>query len=142
MNSVDANSVFQLDLSSLHWTILMVGPGPSGRRDFSFTAISDEKIVLHGGINHYRKKLDDIFLLDVLSKTWCQYANMKEANARYRYVQKTRELPTYGMTTFAVRSKVPDAKKLQGERWGLSVDLFVLTPSQSPSWALPGTPSC
>lgn len=57
-----------------------------------------------------------------IAKLWEKWANMNKVNAYYRYVQTCRQLPTYGITTFEVREKREDKKKLQTVLLGVTRD--------------------
>eukprot|EP00013_Stygamoeba_regulata_P005570 CAMPEP_0177638538 /NCGR_PEP_ID=MMETSP0447-20121125/5541_1 /TAXON_ID=0 /ORGANISM="Stygamoeba regulata, Strain BSH-02190019" /LENGTH=2427 /DNA_ID=CAMNT_0019140505 /DNA_START=274 /DNA_END=7558 /DNA_ORIENTATION=+ len=59
-----------------------------------------------GGKKSKRKKVGtDVY------KAWRNLAKMNEANAKYRYIQVCRSLPTWGITFFQVKHIVPAGKK-------------------------------
>lgn len=57
-----------------------------------------------------------------IARLWEKCANMNKINAYYKYVQTCRQLPTYGITTFEVREKQEDKKKLVTVLLGVTRD--------------------
>lgn len=57
-----------------------------------------------------------------IARQWEKCANMNKINAYYRYVQTCRQLPTYGITTFEVREKQEDKRKLVTVLLGVTRD--------------------
>jgi talin len=57
-----------------------------------------------------------------IARLWEKCANMNKINAYYKYVQTCRQLPTYGITTFEVREKQDDKRKLVSVLLGVTRD--------------------
>ena len=49
--------------------------------------------------------------LDLVYSEWKKLVGMTEVNAKLRYIQAVRALPTYGMTMYAVKERIPNTKK-------------------------------
>eukprot|EP00127_Corallochytrium_limacisporum_P002206 Clim_evm100s108 gene=Clim_evmTU100s108 len=63
-----------------------------------------------------------------------EYAKLKgmnEVNAKYRYIQLSRRLPTYGITFFLVREEVPGRSKLEPVLLGISRDTVMRLSKQT-----------
>jgi len=55
-----------------------------------------------------------------IESLWEKHVGMTTQNAKQRYVQRCRELPTYGITTFEVKEKDPEKKRLQPILFGIT----------------------
>lgn len=58
-------------------------------------------------------------------KEWAKMVNTTTINAKYKYVTTVRQLPTFGITLWTVREKVPKKRKLQEVLLGLTRDAVV-----------------
>eukprot|EP01118_Nematostelium_gracile_P005184 TRINITY_DN1628_c0_g1_i11.p1 TRINITY_DN1628_c0_g1~~TRINITY_DN1628_c0_g1_i11.p1 ORF type:complete len:1470 (+),score=507.85 TRINITY_DN1628_c0_g1_i11:150-4559(+) len=56
---------------------------------------------------------------------WKKLVGMNEINARFRYVQKCRNLKTYGMTVYKVKERVPGKKKLMNTLLAFNRDSII-----------------
>ena len=69
---------YQLDMKSLTWTVIKTDqPEPQGRVRCSLTAITDNKLVLHGG-QKLGKVLSDTWIFDLESQSWQQHARNED----------------------------------------------------------------
>ena len=76
------HALYQLDLASLRWTRVSTSQPSPALYNFSFTAVDDNRIMLHGGYVNVQTydPCADIWVLDVNSLTWTTTAGDK---ARY-----------------------------------------------------------
>lgn len=58
-------------------------------------------------------------------KEWAKMINTTTINAKYKYVSTVRQLPTFGITLWTVREKVPKKRKLQEVLLGLTREAVV-----------------
>ena len=69
-------------MPSLTWTQIQTGqPHPQSRRFCTLTAITDNQLVVHGGMAKYRG-LSDTWIMDLTSHSWRQYTS-GEDHARW-----------------------------------------------------------
>ena len=63
-------------MASLVWTQIQTGyTKPPGRYLCSLTAISDSKLLIHGGSDGTHNGVNDTWILDIPSQTWRQYTS-------------------------------------------------------------------
>ena len=70
------DDLYELNMHSLSWTQIQTDlPKPQGRYRFSFNAVTESKIVLHGGfaLDSSPNQLSDTWILDMESQSWTQY---------------------------------------------------------------------
>ena len=85
-NQYICDDLFELDMSSLTWTeIPTTQPRPRGRFLFSLNAITESKLLLHGGYIDapFEEQLSDgklSWILDLPSKSWKQCSSSEEAS--------------------------------------------------------------
>ena len=66
-------SLYQLDMQSLIWTCIQFNlPNPQMRCFCSLNALTESKLVMHGGVSIY-ESLSDTWILDVPSQSWKKY---------------------------------------------------------------------
>ena len=75
----------------------------------------NEKLYLSPPYQKLKKKL-----WKEIEGGWEKLINTQVQNAKVRYVQRCRQLPSYGITTFEVKEKDPEKKKLQDVLFGVT----------------------
>ena len=66
-------------MNSLTWSRIETDqPHPEARRWCTLTALTDDKLVLHGGVLHPAKTSSDTWILDLKSHSWRQYTSTKD----------------------------------------------------------------
>ena len=72
--------MFELAMDSLTWTqVQIVQPGPEGRMFGTLTAVTEDQLVLHGGL----PKSNDTWIMDLTSHSWRMYASGKDHSRWY-----------------------------------------------------------
>ena len=74
------DELYQLDMVSLTWTEIQIGPfKPPARDMFSLNAITDSHLVLHGGETVSDcESLNDTWILDLASLTWLKHETTRD----------------------------------------------------------------
>ena len=78
-NNRELNELYELNMESLSWTQVQTGgPKPQCCSLSTLTAITESKLVLHGGSAGRRIVINEIWILDLPSKSWEKYESSKD----------------------------------------------------------------
>ena len=78
------DDMFELTMHSLTWTqIQTVQPRPQARQLSTLTALTNNQLVLHGGLRGYNEALSDTWIMDLTSHLWTQFTSRKDHPLRY-----------------------------------------------------------
>ena len=64
------NDLWVLDMEQMTWTEITCEQMPAGRSWHSFTAVSDDEVLLYGGLSNDRQPLADCFIYNVTLNKW------------------------------------------------------------------------